>query len=247
MADAGTRVLLAHCDPHILGAGSRALHESGFEVVGLCDNGNDVLRMIQTLAPDVVLMSIFLREIDAFGVMERLNRMPLIGMPAVAVAMPDGQEGYQRRAEELGAFAILPVPVLPAELVEAVRAAQPMDRMIPCFAREETIREILDRMSLDRKLKGYEYLVTVIGIACRSHTFFRAMTTIVYPEAARIHGVKKAQVERCIRHAIDSAWMKGDMERQYAYFGNTIDGDRGKPTNSEFIARVTEALRLEAM
>lgn len=247
MAEAGTRVLLAHCDPMLLGAGSRALYESGFEVVALCDNGPDVLRMIETLAPDVVLMGIFLREMDALKVMEHLKRMPLLGMPAVAVAIPDGQEEYIVRAEELGAFAVLPVPVLPAELVEAVCAAQPMDRMMPCFAREETIREILDRMSVDRKLKGYEYLVTVIGIACRSHTFFRAMTTVVYPEAASIHGATKAQVERCIRHAIDSAWMKGDMERQYAYFGNTIDGDRGKPTNSEFIARVTEALRMEAM
>lgn len=247
MARAGTRVLLAYCDPVILGAGSRALYESGYEVVGLCDTGADVLSMVEMLTPDVVLMSLFLRGMDSFMVMEHLNKMPLTSMPAVAVAIPDGHEEYIRRMEELGAYAILPVPVLPAELVECVRAAQPMDRMIPCFAKETVIREILDRMSLDKKLKGYEYLVTVIGIACRSHTFFRAMTTVVYPQAASIHGVTKVQVERCIRHAIDSAWMKGDMERQYAYFGNTIDGNRGKPTNSEFIARVTEALRLEAM
>ncbi len=247
MAEAGARVLLAYCDPVILGAGSRALYESGYEVVGLCDNGPDTLRMIEMLKPDVVLMSLFLREMDAFGVLEHLGAMSLTSMPAVAVAIPQGQEEYIRRVEELGAYAVLPLPVLPADLVEAVRVARPMDRMIPCFAKEKTIRDILDRMSLDRKLKGYEYLVTVIGITCRSHTFFRAMTTIVYPEAAKMHGASKAQMERCIRHAIDSAWMKGDMERQYAYFGNTIDGDRGKPTNSEFIARVTEALRLEAM
>ena len=52
--------------------------------------------------------------------------------------------------------------------------------------------------------------------------------------------------ERLVRHAIETAWLKGDMERQYALFGNTVDEKRGKPTNSEFIARVTEALRLEA-
>jgi len=67
------------------------------------------------------------------------------------------------------------------------------------------------------------------------------------PETARLHGAKPLQIERNIRSAIETAWNKGDLERQYACFGNTVDENRGKPTNSEFIARVTEALRLEAM
>ncbi len=247
MAEAGCRVLLCHVDPILLGAGSRALYTAGYEVVGLCDNAPDTLRMIQMLEPDVVLMSLYLREGNALDVLERLGEMPLGSMPACAVAIPERMEKESDRAEELGAYASLPVPVLPADLIEAVKRAEPMDRMIPCFAKEAVIRDILDRMSLDRRLKGYEYLVTAIGICCRSHTFFRAMTTVVYPETARIHAATGAQVERCIRHAIDSAWMRGDMESQYAYFGNTIDGNRGKPTNSEFIARITEALRLEAM
>lgn len=247
MAGAGTRVLLAHFDVQVLGAGSRALYESGFDVVGLCDNGTDTIRMIRELEPDVVLMSLYLREKNALAVMKWLQNAALTNMPAVAVAVPDGMNEYAVQIEEMGAYAMLPLPVLPAELVRAAQAACPMDRMIPCYARESVIRDILDTMSLGRGLKGYEYLVTVIGIACRSHGFFRAMTTVVYPEAARLHGTTAENVERCIRHAIDTAWMKGDMERQYAYFGNTIDGGRGKPTNSEFIARVTEALRLEAM
>jgi len=247
MAEAGTRVLLAHFDPLMLGAGSRALYQSGYDVAGLCDNGPDTIRMIEELEPDLVLMSLYLRERNALEVMQWLRNAPLSNMPAVALAVPDGLTEYADRAAELGAYALMPLPVLPMELIEAARAAGPMDRMIPCFAREETIRDILDRMSLDRKLKGYEYLVTAIGIACRSRSFFRAMTTVVYPETARLHEATKERVERCIRHAIDAAWMKGDMERQYAYFGNTIDDSRGKPTNSEFIARVTEALRLEVM
>ena len=203
--------------------------------------------MIEELEPDAVLMSRYLKEKDAFYVLERLNRMPLGSMPAVAVAVSDERDNELKRAEELGAYAALPDPVLPADLIEALRAAQPMSRMIPCFAKEETIRSILDRMAIDRKLKGYEYLVTAIGIACRSHTFYRAMTTVIYPETARLFSAGKGQVERDIRHAIESAWMKGDLERQYDYFGNTIDGNRAKPTNSEFIARITEALRLEVM
>ncbi len=241
------RVLLAFYDPVILGAGSRALYEEGCEVVGLTDSGEDTLRMIEKLEPDVVLMNLYLKDGDAFSVLERLNHMPLGSMPSVAVAVSDDRQEEMKRAEELGAFAALPVPVLPADLVEAVRLADPMTRMIPCFAKENAIRNILNEMSLNPRLKGYEYLVAAIGIACRSHTFFRAMTTVVYPETARIFSVKSMQVERNIRHAIESAWMKGNLEGQYAYFGNTIDGNRAKPTNCEFIARITEALRLEAM
>jgi len=242
-----SRVLLAFYDPVILGAGSRVLSEAGYEIVGLTDNGQDALRMIELLEPDVVLMSRYLREKDAFYVLEQLNRLPLSNMPSVAVALPPESGKELEQIERLGAFAYLPVPVLPADLLEAVKAAHPMSRIVPCFAEEASIRRILDRMSLNRKLKGYEYLVAAIGVACRSHTFFHAMTTVIYPETARIFGVPKIRVERCIRHAIESAWMKGDMELQYGYFGNTIDENRAKPTNGEFIARVTEALRLEAM
>ena len=241
------RILLAFYDPVILGAGSRLLYEEGYEVVGLCDNGPDTLRMIESLEPDIVLMSSYLKEKDGFYVLGELNSLPLSSMPAVAVSIPDGRNEEVARAEELGAFAYLPEPVLPMDLLAAVRAAHPMNRMIPCFAREEAIREILDSMSLNQKHKGYEYLVAAIGVACRSHTFFRSLTTIIYPETARIFSVTKSQVERDMRHAIESAWMKGDLERQYACFGNTIDGNRAKPTTGEFIARITEALRLEAM
>ena len=247
MAEHGTRVLLAHSDSRLLSAGSRALYTAGFEVAGLCDNGPDAFRMICELEPDVVVMSAFLMIEDAFGVLDRLTAAPLTSMPAVALVVPADCPEYMKKAEEMGAFAALEMPVLPSDLVAVVEAAQPMDRMIPCFAREEVIRGILDDMTIDRKLKGYEYLVTAIGVACRSHTFFRAMTTVVYPEVARRHETKSALVEKCIRSAIDAAWMRGDLERQYAYFGNTINENRGKPTNSEFIARITEALRLEAM
>lgn len=241
------RILLAFYDPAILGAGSSVLSEAGYEVVGLTDSGRDALGMIELMEPDVVLMSRYLREKDAVYVLEQLNRMPLGNMPSVAVSLSAENREELEQIERLGAFAYLPATVLPADLLAAVRTAQPMSRIVPCFADEASIRRILDRMSLDRKKKGYEYLVAAIGIACRSHTFFHAMTTVVYPETARIFGVSKTQVERCIRIAIESAWMKGDMELQYDYFGNTIDEDRAKPTNGEFIARITEALRLEAL
>lgn len=247
MAGARRRIVVADCDKKLLATAYAELTRIGCDVVGLCDNGPDAFAMISELEPDIVLTNVFLREADGFRLMERIRRMPFESMPAVAMMVPLKRADLVKRVKDAGAFAAIDIPTLPIDLVYAVQSAKPMDRMIPCYAREERIREILDRMSLNRELKGYEYLVTAIGIACRSHKFYRAMTTVVYPETARAHGATATGVERCIRHALDTAWMRGDLEKQYAYFGNTIDESRGKPTNSEFIARVTEALRLEAM
>ncbi len=246
MAEAGARVLLASCDETLVAAGAVALYMAGYNVVAVSDSGPDALSLICELQPDIVIASMLLREKDGFWLLNRLKSLPLSNMPAVALMLPGGRKELTRRAKHAGTFAAIFLPASPGDLVYTVQQAQPMDRLVPCFAREARIREILDGLSLGRKLKGYEYLVVAIGIACRSRRFFRAMTLVVYPQTALVMGATASQVERCIRHAIETAWMRGDLERQYAYFGNTIDGNRGKPTNTEFIARITEALRLEA-
>ena len=113
MARAGARILISHCDPLLLASGSRALYESGFDVIGVTDCGPDTVKLIEEYEPDVVLMSLFLREKNAFYVLERLNEMPLASMPAVAVSIPEDHAEYIHRAEALGAFAVMPMPVLP--------------------------------------------------------------------------------------------------------------------------------------
>ena len=83
-------------------------------------------------------------------------------------------------------------------------------------------------------------------LCARDYRCFGRLSTQVYPMIAREYGASAAAVERLMRHAIESAWLHGDIETQYTFFGNTVDASKGKPTNSEFIARITEALRLEA-
>jgi len=240
------RVVVADTDKIFLSIAYVELTRMGVDVVGLCDNGPDAFSMIRDMEPDLALVNIFLREQDGFRLMERLRSSRLESLPAVAMMVPLKREDLVEQVRQAGAFAAVDIPTLPIDLKETVDRVKPIHRMVPDHARTERIREILDRTSLDRKLKGYEYLITAINIASRSHSLYRAMTTVVYPETARLHGATATGVERCIRHALDSAWMRGDVDEQYAYFGNTIDENRGKPTNSEFIARVSDALRWEA-
>lgn len=246
MARSNLRVVVADSDKMFLGTSYYDLVDLEVDVVGLTDNGPDAFEMIRELEPDLVFANIFLLEEDGFWLMDRLRNAPLESMPAVAMMVPMVRDDMVERVRQAGAFAAVDVPTLAMDLKETIRLFRQTHRMAPYFAREDRIRDILDSMSLDRSLKGYEYLVTAILLTCKSHTFYRAMTTVVYPETARLHDATATGVERCIRHALDAAWVRGDLERQYAYFGNTIDGNRGKPTNSEFIARITEALRLEA-
>ncbi len=247
MADPGARILLADCDRRMLSAAGDMLYGYGYDVTGILDSGRAVLDAVRETEPDIVVLGMILRDEDGFEVLNRIAEMSLSAMPAVAMLLPQDQKRLWQQASEAGAFAAISLPPREEDVLEAVRLASPMDRLRPRYAKAERIREILDRLSVDSTHKGYRYLSTAIGVASRSRSLYRAMTTVVYPETARQHGATAKQVERCIRTAIDAAWVRGDLESQYIYFGNTIDGNRGKPTNSEFIARVTEALRLEAM
>ena len=120
------------------------------------------------------------------------------------------------------------------------------DRLLPDFAEPERVERLLKALSISERTAGWRYLCEAVSLCARDQRCFYALSRWVYPAVGCRFGATAASVERLIRHAIESAWLRGDMERQYALFGNTVDERRGKPTNGEFIARVTEALRLEA-
>ena len=141
--EAGARVLLADYNPEVLAYCGRALLENGYDVIGLCTNGPETLQFIVKYEPDFVMMNLHLWECSALYVLEQLNKLPMSSMPAVALAISEDRKEEIATAEELGAFAVIPEVPLPTDVVSAVRMAGPMERMIPCFAKEEEICGIL--------------------------------------------------------------------------------------------------------
>ena len=94
-------------------------------------------------------------------------------------------------------------------------------------------------------IKGYQYLREAIMIAVDDMDVINAVTKVLYPEVAKRFNTTPSRVERAIRHAIEVAWDRGDLETLQKYFGYTVSNAKGKPTNSEFIAMIADRLVLE--
>ncbi len=102
------------------------------------------------------------------------------------------------------------------------------------------LSKILKRMGFSTTLNGYDYSRYAILLAIGNPALIRHMTTLLYPAVAEHFQVSASSVERCIRNAIESAWLRGDSDFNYDLFQYSIDIQRGKPTNSEFISVITE-------
>ena len=110
---------------------------------------------------------------------------------------------------------------------------------------EMLVTEIIHQIGVPAHIKGYTYLRDAIVLAVKDQNIINFITKELYPTVARAHGTTSSRVERAIRHAIEVAWDRGDVDVLNAYFGYTILNSRGKPTNSEFIAMIADKLRLK--
>lgn len=106
------------------------------------------------------------------------------------------------------------------------------------------ISRVLYELGMPANLLGYQYLRSAITIAASDVESLRGITKILYPRVAEEFNTTPSRVERAIRHAIEVVWDRGDIDTLQCYFGNSIDSNRGKPTNSEFIAKIADVLLL---
>ena len=109
---------------------------------------------------------------------------------------------------------------------------------------ELMVTEILHQIGVPAHIKGYHYLREAIVMSVNDNEFINSVTKILYPTVAKRNKTTSSRVERAIRHAIEVAWDRGDVDVLNSYFGYTIQNNRGKPTNSEFIAMIADKLRL---
>lgn len=109
---------------------------------------------------------------------------------------------------------------------------------------EIKVKDILHRLGIPAHIIGYPYLTDAIVLAVRDKNNLNKITHVLYPEVANKYGTTPSRVERAIRHAIETAWNRGDVDILIEVFGNTISIDKGKPTNSEFIALISDRIRM---
>ena len=230
-------------------------NEGDISVVASSGDGLKVVELVRDLKPDVLLLDTVLANLDGRAVLEKLSEMPDAGHPAVIMVAGFYSDPILSAASSLGVAYFLPKPCDPSVLLGRIRqlagkAARPTTELGAAANRternlENVVTEIIHEIGIPAHIKGYQYLREAILITVNDMDVINAVTKVLYPEVARRFNTTPSRVERAIRHAIEVAWDRGDIETLQRFFGYTVSGVKGKPTNSEFIAMIADRLYLQ--
>lgn len=219
-------------------------------------DGVELLEKIETLQPDIVLMDMFMTRMDGVGVLRALNRKEKVKKPLVFVYSTFNSPVLEREIMNCGASYFVLKPYNVADLIESMKSmlneasSNQSVTKLSHYASSGTsmeikVTEILHQIGVPAHIKGYNYLRDSILMSVNNPDIINAVTKRLYPSVAKKYETTSSRVERAIRHAIEVAWDRGDVDILNSYFGYTIHNDRGKPTNSEFIAMISDKLRLQ--
>jgi two-component system response regulator (stage 0 sporulation protein A) len=239
-------------------------------ISGIAYNGNDALEMIIKEEPDVIVLDIIMPHLDGLGVMEKLENANK--KPKVIILTSFGQENMTQRALQLGADYYILKPFDLDTLGKRIRQLAGVSGATPAASLtsksiisqsepsnfvekskngissskiiEVEVTKMIQQMGVPAHVKGYQYLRDAIVSVINDVSLLGAVTKELYPMIAKKYNTTSSRVERAIRHAIELAWDRGNIDFMNKFFGYTINIDRGKPTNSEFIAMVADKLRI---
>lgn len=231
--------------------------QSDMNVVGVAYNGNDVLKLVQEHVPDVLILDIIMPHLDGLAVLEQLQAMRLQPQPKIIMLTAFGQEEITKKAVELGASYYILKPFDMEVLAQRIRQMTsnatpfvplPKQQVSPIRGRnlDASITNIIHEIGVPAHIKGYLYLREAITMVYNDVELLGSITKVLYPDIAKKFNTTASRVERAIRHAIEVAWSRGNLDSISNLFGYTISNTKAKPTNSEFIAMVADKLRIEA-
>ncbi len=228
-----------------------------FSVVGTARDGGEAIQMTEALQPDLVLMDIVMPKMDGISALCEIKRMPVPVRPHVVMVSAAMQDTTMRMCATAGADFCMLKPVDPSTLAERLRAVCKPAMPLSSAAREEatpeekkrsierSVTDTIHSVGIPANIKGYQYLRDAIIMSIDNAELIGAITKQLYPKVAGRHNTSPSRVERAIRHAIEVACMRGNDEVLYRLFGYTVNNNKGKPTNSEFIALIADKLRLD--
>ncbi|MCI8497386.1 MAG: sporulation transcription factor Spo0A [Clostridiales bacterium] len=235
---------------------ANVLKAHGIDAVTCPKDGMKVLEKISSVSPDVVLLDVFMPHLDAIGVIRASEQRPCDKQPQFMTMssfdsprleheiLNSGASYYFLKPFDMDSLAerILSMctPEMATKPTVVKRSPQRMETDL-----EVLVTEIIHQIGVPAHIKGYHYLRDAIMLAVRDSEIINAVTKQLYPTVAKKYSTTPSRVERAIRHAIEVAWDRGDVDTLNSYFGYTIHNGRGKPTNSEFIAMIADKLRLQ--
>ena len=238
------KVVLVDADESFRMLLQRMIEEAGdFEVAGSVGNGVDAWRVIVREKPQMVIMDVILPELDGLGLLDRLASMT--ARPKAILVSAFCQEEIVRQAMAHGAEAFIAKPCKVNELLRQMRCvAQWAEPDLYDAALERRVTSIIHEIGMPAHIKGYQYVREAIILTVKDVSMISAVTKTLYPKVAKQYDTTPSCVERAIRHAIEVAWNRGNLDTLQHFFGYTVSNSRGKPTNSEFIAMIADHLSL---
>lgn len=224
------------------------LREKGMRVFACEKNGYEIVNAVKKYQPDVVLMDALLPGIEAIGVMKKINN-EIKNVPAFLVLTPSDDIYLRNELTANGATYIMLMPYDVDMLADRAFSIAQNVRGIAAVTQDDTeleitVTEIIHKIGVPAHIKGYHYLRDSIVLCVKDAEMINSVTKILYPTVAQLYKTTPSRVERAIRHAIEVAWDRGDVDTLNEFFGYTIHNSRGKPTNSEFIAMIADRIRL---
>ena len=246
-----TTVLIADSNEEFCTGLAAALGRGeGFQVVGTANDGEMALRAIQEKKPDILVLDLMLSKLDGLSILKSLSAMD---KRPVTVATSGFVTDYvASAAASLGARYLMLKPCdlgALVERIEEIRGGDSLRRPAPNrgapVSIESLVTGIIHEIGVPAHIKGYQYLREAIIIAVGDMDVINAITKVLYPQVAKTFGTTPSRVERAIRHAIEVAWDRGDLDTLQRFFGYTVSNTKGKPTNSEFIALIADKLQLQ--
>ncbi len=253
------KVLLTESQGDFGNSCAKVLERYGYEVSIVPKDGTEVIRGIEKKRPDVVLMDAFMQRVDCLGVLKKIREMSNLKKPVICVLSGSDNPLFEQQVLSLGADYYFLKPVDAETVAERITQMTSWERkhgadfIAPPHEvksriegdLEITVSEIMHQIGVPAHIKGYQYLREAIILSINNTDMMNSVTKLLYPTVAKTFNTTASRVERAIRHAIEVAWDRGDVDVLSAYFGYTIQNTRGKPTNSEFIAMISDKLRLK--
>lgn len=246
-----TKILIA--DETNFGAScAQILKNNGYDAVLCKKDGERIVSLMTSSNFDVLVMDVFMPQLDAIGVLESLQNI-LHKTPLTIVLSNSDNQNLESQLISIGAdyFFLKPVTAQTvATRIERLIAWKDSKKKEKSSSSSNSanaeliVTEVLHEIGVPAHIKGYQYLRSAILNCINDSSMLSGVTKVLYPTVAKEFATTSSRVERAIRHAIEVAWDRGDVDVLSSYFGYTIQSQRGKPTNSEFIAMITDKLKL---
>ena len=252
-----TRILIADENASCRSQIREALTRAGYRHIEEATGGDEALAKIDRSHPDIALIDIWMSHLDGIGVIRACRNLDFRAdrPPVFIMTSPVANQNMFIQASGAGAALCLIKPIRTDSLLDhmdellSIRSggaavSHPMPAEDPDDI-ETQVTQIIHQIGVPAHIKGYQYLRTAILLTVKDSDVINSVTKVLYPSVAKKYATTTSRVERAIRHAIEVAWDRGDVDTLNSYFGYTIQNNRGKPTNSEFIAMIADNLRLK--